>query len=76
MFHLRLECLVVRWLVGWLVVSSTVTFEDGKGAMEYPGRFVGKRLMATSVFHMNLAAPLSFQRDVLSMIWGVEGISN
>ena len=68
MFHLLLECSIVCWLVGWLVVSTTVTFEGGVGGMEYMGRFVGKRVIATSVFHMNLAAPLSFQKDFLSMI--------
>lgn len=70
MSHLPLECSVVCWLVGWLVVSSTVTLEGGDGGMEYAGRFVGKRVMATSVFHMKLFAPLSFQRDILSMMRG------
>lgn len=62
-FAFRIFCC---WLAGWLVVSSTVIFGGSDGEMEYLDRF-GKKV-DNDLFHMNLAVPLSFQRDVLSII--------
>lgn len=75
MFYLHLGCSVVFWLVGWLVVSSTVTCGGSEGGMKYLGRFVEKRLTPTFVFHVNLPIPLGFQRESFNYLVG-EGVSN